>query len=260
MNCRKIMGLILSIFAGFYYLSADIKEIKSIKDVLSYGDGYATLFVFDIDNTILQCSNSKGTDQCFSAAVSYLQQKYNIDSLTAVQVVLPMYRKVVLNSGARLVEEVVPSVIRELQEKGHNVIALTARSGPLVEHSCQQLLSLDIKMSFIGKTFEVYLKHGKARFLFGSMFCGDNNKGDALACFLNNMNMKPIKIVFIDDKRKYLEQVEAVAQSMGIEFTGLRYGYCDEQVKSFALDDADKKLLDAQYGLSLNTKIVAQTT
>ena len=75
------------------------------------------------------------------------------------------------------------------------------------------------------------------------MFCASNSKGDGLKALLNTTAFTPKKIVFVDDKEKYLRSVMEAATDLGIEFVGIHYAHLAEKVKQFVLDDESKALL-----------------
>ena len=60
--------------------------------------------------------------------------------------------------------------------------------------------------------------------------------------FLHHIGFKPDKIIFIDDKLKYVTAVEKAVEAEGIEFVGIRYSRLDEEVKSFNIAKANQQL------------------
>ncbi len=258
MNYIKTIKITACFILSFSFLTAEIKEINDITNVKQYAKDNSTLVLFDLDNTVLKSKSPWGRDECFSASLNYLQNKHNISISDAVQIVLPSYRMAVYNEGINLVEKKVTNVINNLKENGKHVIALTARSTyKLVDTTQKQLNNHGIQFSFYNKQINNFANTTKlenALFAFGIMSCANNNKGTCLKHLLQYLKIKPTKIVFIDDKRKYLEQVEETLNSLGIEFLGLRYGFCDKEVASFTLTDTDKELLDQEYAKFDETK------
>lgn len=58
----------------------------------------------------------------------------------------------------------------------------------------------------------------------GVLFTGEyNKKGDIFVRFLSIIGQKPKKVIFIDDKRSHVEDVEKAAIEHGIECIGVHY-------------------------------------
>jgi hypothetical protein len=85
--------------------------------------------------------------------------------------------------------------------------------------------------SLKAKTFEGLEKgqslstksHAMPVFVKGIVFTNTVSKGQALNAFLKYAQFTPKKIIFIDDKRKYLESVEEIASAHNIPFMGIEY-------------------------------------
>ena len=206
-------------------------------------DDKKTLIIFDIDNTIAY-AEGRATDFWFSAMVSE-GIKRGMPELVAVKTVLPHYITAHETTPVHPVEEHGPAFIRSLQAQNIPVIALTSRSLPMIEHTFRQLNSLSIDFSLTAPTKETldFSLFEPARFANGIMFCGNNNKAHALAALLEKTNFKPEKIIYADDKEKYLKLVDQFAQSKNIEFVGIRASTLDQKVASFVLDEESKQLL-----------------
>ena len=116
------------------------------------------------------------------------------------------------------------------------VLGLTARSMVLMQKTVDNLASLGIGFSsgLHHRGFMVDMHH-PAFFYEGIIFCSGYGKGPVLKRFLEITGLRPSTIIMIDDKRSYLESVEAICRVAGIEFIGLRYGYLDEKVASYQL-------------------------
>jgi hypothetical protein len=69
----------------------------------------------------------------------------------------------------------------------------------------------------------------------GVLFANKEAKGPVLAAFLEQIDWKPKKILFLDDKLDYLQSVEEALQSKGIEFIG--YHYTEVEKRSILLEE-----------------------
>ena len=194
---------------------AEVHEIKSMKEILSFVDA-GTLLVFDIDSTVLN------------------------------PFALPLAP----------VEAETPELIRGFQKLGARSMAMTARPFSAVGITETQLTSIDVHFSEkpvfpsehvgIGKAIipcnedlrDVKLPPPPARdiILFkyknGIAYTGDKNKGRAMVALLKDLDFKPTKIVFVDDKSKNTNNVNLALEALEsgkIEHHEFRYGAMDGQ-------------------------------
>lgn len=246
---KKIICLLILINI-FLYVSAKIVEIKNIVEVEKHFKKTKKLLViFDIDNTIAESTKPEGGDQWFYAAIQYFQQQ-GLNYKETYNKILPLYIEFNKKNGIKLVEKEVVNVIQQLQKNNIPVIALTARSGSIIKTTINQLknLAIDFSKGSIAHHVVSFEKFSiPALFQQGIIFCGDNNKGETLKKFLKQTNLKPKKIIFIDDKRKCLSQVESTLKNSSIKFIGLRYGFLDEKVKQFNFSEAMLSLPTNNY-------------
>lgn len=126
------------------------------------------------------------------------------------------------------------------------MIALTSRSLPLKERTIDQLQRLGVIFSNMIEHDETGIQGLEALYAQGIIFCGSENKGAVLTSFLKQHGYAPKKIIFIDDKHKYLDAVQEHASQHSIEFFGIRYSGCDQKVKNYVLPEEDKVWLRDQ--------------
>lgn len=65
-------------------------------------------------------------------------------------------------------------------------------------------------------------------FKHGVLFCNGKEKGPVLSAFLESLNWKPQRIIFIDDRTDYLQTVEEALTETGIEFIGFHYTFLED--------------------------------
>lgn len=257
----KAVLLLFSLFLlSFGY--SEIIEIKYISEMEKYLQD-KPLVIFDIDNTIMCPNQTMGSDQWFNHRV----KKHEKDGSTAPDAVnkaLSEWMGVQCITDMRLVERHTAALIKDLQDKGFTVMALTTRDYGFALRTIQQLKSLDIHLERTCPTKEeIYFKNGEhCIYRQGILFTAGSHKGTALKKLLQEMRLQPKKIIFINDKHNHLTPVEEICEKEKIAFLGLRYGYLDEKVKSFSPALADlqfekfKALLsdqEAEKILSSNT-------
>lgn len=245
-------SLILLLIGSNTFCSATIVDTVFMEDVLKYVDGPSTLVVFDLDNTVFMSPFDFGGDQWFSYMLSEkVSQGLSFDQ--AVNTVLPLYIAAQQAIYFKLVEPAVETVITRLQQRHIPTIALTSRGVPLYDRTIDQLLHLRIDFSknplsdYMFDLSDAY----PACYKNGVLFGGSNDKGLMMTKFLRVMGIKPARVIFINDKEKYLHDVAVAMESLGIEYIGIRYGGADEEVKNFnpLLAQAQLNTFKLHYGL-----------
>jgi hypothetical protein len=220
-----------------------IIETDDLNDIMPYVDSN-TLVVFDIDDTIARPSQMLGTDAWFR----YLLHKYEqhgVDIDTALDNILPIVFQVHQQAMFLLVQPDTPSLIEQLQHHGIRTIALTSRSPILARRTVIQLNDLGIDFTrnqFIDYETLLPTMVYAAKYLSGIIFSSENDKGPLLIKFLNFVDHHPKRIIFIDDKRKYLDCVEQSAIQQGIEFFGFHYTRVKKECPPFDPQIAHQQL------------------
>lgn len=235
--------LILHLCASVFFTHADIVQKKNISSITEYVDenNKELLVILDLDNTTLRPTDlNKASDEWFCAASKYFVDQ-GLSSSAAIEKILPLYFKLQESAVVQPVEPEIVTLLQKFQNKGIPIIALTARSLEIEACTINQLKSIDIDFSVTspqikkGKDFSNLAK--PVRYSKGIMFCSGNSKGKTLLSLFEATDFWPNKVIFVDDKMKYLESVEKELAEAGInDFIGIRYGFLDEQVKNFKLD------------------------
>jgi hypothetical protein len=244
--------MLIRIFSLFVmvssFLGAEIRECSSLNEVLQEVR-QDTLFIFDLDNTLLRPCQTLGSDEW----VEYSLKKKKEEGLPSDEVkrsVIETWAAVQILTKMRLIEQDAPKVIEKLQEMGFPVMILTSRGEEVIRATRLQLLSaaIDMGKSPVCKT-NFYLKEfPQVGFFDGVLYAFGRNKGEVLTSFLHQIGFKPKRILFVDDKKSCLDAVARVEQE-GIEFLGLRYNRADPIVRSFDALLADIELEHLQGSL-----------
>ncbi|NGX56649.1 MAG: hypothetical protein K1060chlam5_00892 [Candidatus Anoxychlamydiales bacterium] len=226
---RYLVFFILLAFS----LNAKIIEIKNIKDIKPYITK-DTLVIFDLDNTIMEPIQEYGSDQWFAYQLNkYLKEKLSFED--ALQKTLYEWFEIQAITKVKLVENDVKDLISNLQEINHPIMGLTARDYDFALAAIKQLKSLNLNLSktapFKKNIFDDTL------FREGILFANGKNKGIVLSNFFK-------KIIYIDDKKHHVEEIEIFSKENKVEFIGFRYGYLDEKVKKFDHKISDKQKRD----------------
>lgn len=228
------------VFHLIFPLQGKIIEAHSIKDLSQYLQK-DTLIVFDIDNTLLECRQTFGSDQWFGNQIQH-HQTQGSDYQTALNQALKHWVDIQHQTHLQLIELQAPEFIKELQQLGYPVMALTTRGEEVASVTLEQLNAVNICMTVTAPYKEqAQLKHEKGESLCkeGVLFTAGGHKGYALAAYLKKAHYVPKRIVFINDKHSHLLPVEEMAEKENIEFIGLRYSQTDQKVQNYRKEIAD---------------------
>jgi hypothetical protein len=226
---RTVFTLVIALTVQI--ANAKVVEIKSMKEVIPYINS-RTLIVFDIDNTILEPTQTLGTDQAFGYWVEQEVKKGKPKDTAVVET----FKKAILvapTSRVRAVERKTPEFIAALQSSGLPVIALTARPGNWARGTLDQLASLHVDFTNSAPRLpSARLEH--ADYTNGVLFLAHpSNKGDALVEYIRASKIQPTRILFVDDKVNNVESVEKALNETEFEHASFRYGAADERVAAF---------------------------
>jgi hypothetical protein len=141
-------------------------------------------------------------------------------------------QKIVARVPVGLIESNAAETIKHLQAQGIWTFGLTARCinpdyMPSADRGTYEHLK-SVKIDFTQHPLMNKVNQETARFFsYGIIFTDHQEKGPYLEKFLQNMDLRPEKIVFIDDNVKQIKSVEKSLEKMGIPFIGYRYSNLD---------------------------------
>lgn len=203
-----------------------ISLIREIEPALERADAN-TLVVFDVDDVILSpkdlAERIKAEDASKAIVKEYLE-KYSREQGMRVDAIHMLSAKV------ELVEQRIKEIIDGLNEKGIRTIALTAMKirtlslvGDTLEWRVNQLKSLGLQFPWPHTSSRLDWTAERAGHLGGVFFSGDIPKGKALIKFLEHFKWRPNKVIFVDDREKNIESVQAACLEAGIPYNGFLY-------------------------------------
>lgn len=212
-------------------------ETNSLISVLDYVKE-DTLFIVDIDNTLIESSQHVGSIQWGD----YLAEEYAKEGGKTYEevdyFVSDYWCRVQPYIKVRCVDQNTPELFKKLHEKGITVLGLTARRPNEIDYTLQQLASVDIEMTQqILNTFRLDLSFQDGEpclYDKGILFCTPAHKKSAvLKAFLNQIGYLPKRIIFIDDKLSHVVDLERFAKELDAEYLGIRFSGADGRVKTF---------------------------
>jgi len=223
-----------------------------------------TLVVFDICNTLGAPPTDLASDQWFSAL---FQQGMN-DGKSVDEALSKALSPYCYAQHHRWLEPIEPDTVdtvKTLQQRGITVIALTARGLYLYYRTLEQLNRIDIDFTHTSPREPVapYGMKNQSLYSHGIIFAGSLDKGDLLLHWLDQLQFRPKKIIFVDDKSKNIEAVAHAMKKANYPFIGIRYGYLDKRVKNFDMHKTQQEyqaLLEASYDRTPINVFPFQTT
>jgi hypothetical protein len=229
-----MIGLLEKSVASYHHTLV-VHSILEAQNLLEKADK-ETLILIDVDSTL-----TTPTDPYLRrAAIHQYRAIYNAVTFGFT----PNQRRIfdhvlVTQSPSRLVENVWPHIIKNLQNKGIMILALTAAKmgplPPLLDHfpdwRYQQLKELGIDFSpiFPGSILFKDLEDWGGEhpgIEKGIIYSGHKiKKGEILPHVLSTINFSPTYIIFIDDKEDNIRSVSSTIQEKypHVKFLGIHY-------------------------------------
>jgi Protein of unknown function (DUF2608) len=258
---------------GVIYETSDLEGLKKEIQTLDAAD----LVIFDVDNTLLIHNDAILRPRGKLLNDRLLQTVLNNERISKKYPEGYLLSQVFSKLNSSLLDPEIVSIIKSLQHRNIKTIAFTAvGTGQLgiipdmMDWRIKTLKSLDIyfqtafphipSLLFADFKEKLSLPGFKEGILFSALY----PKGDVLKVFIQLLNWKPRKILFMDDKMHFLKSVEQAAQELGIDFVGLYYtasynapGYLDEKLAEFQfhyLAEQGRWLNDAEARKMLEQK------
>lgn len=208
-----------------------------------------TLIVLDVDETLITPCDAlwqqgRIWELDYAKQLPIAQENKCTNKHDQERGTLPALSRRLLFCNYQLVEEITAKSIEEMQAKNVKVIALT-NMGPgefgfipsIKEWRYAQLqkvgIVLDASFADLAIIFDQLppVQSGFPEFYRGILFAANNFKGTVLGTFLDSVDWKPTKVIFIDDKEKYIYSVQEEMAKRGIPFHGYIYNGAEKYTK-----------------------------
>lgn len=241
MILRRLM-IALTLLVSFVNTFGIIIESDDMHVICNHiSENKRVLILFDIDNTIARTTDILGSDEWNSYKLQELVAQ-GLSYQEALDIHLPLFFQLTHELDLELVDAKTSLLIAQLQNQNHHVCALTARSHPIKDRTAIQLQNIGI--NFVGSCpFVAQQYHDTCHCMHGIIFTGGTNKGAALHKVLQaHDHLEYDVVIFVDDKRKYLDEVELMLASYDVEFIGIRYSAADHYIHSYDAALADQLL------------------
>jgi hypothetical protein len=204
-------------------LEAKIIQTNQIEDVIPLID-QDTWFLVDLDNCMFEGAQAVGHAFCFYDDLQQRMEK-GMSRDEAISDAYPGWvRAQSVCTVKPLQESFVPTLLA-LQAKGITIMGFTHRQSAVAGPTVRQVASLGFDFTITAPSKSSFTIPAAIPALYsqGILFVGDYNKKiDIFTPFLSLIKRSPTKVVFIDDKRKNVEELEALTKN-GIEYIGVHY-------------------------------------
>lgn len=212
MKVRRIIFsfiFFLLCYFSFNFIGAEILQSDSLANINSYINTKNTLIIFDVDKTLIKYKPEyKQAKGCLK---NFKLKDFDIKWLFAEPV-----------------DKDAIKIIKELQKK-YKIIALTKCKKLVNYYKFYQLhlLGLDFSEAFPDIPFYYIIPskslNGQAFYDKGIICSGKNAKGPVLERFLEQNNIDPDQIIFVDNSIDNLKSAQEIAKKMNIPFIGIWY-------------------------------------
>ena len=206
-----------------FELRAKIIETQYVEEVIPLIDE-ETWFLVDLDNCLFEGAQALGHANWFYDLLQEkMQQGMSRDE--AITDFYPEWIKTQKVCKVKPLESNFVPLLLSLQSKGITIMGLTHRQPVIVDSTMKQVASLGFNFLPTAPSKESFVLPANTPTLYtqGILLVGDYNKKiDIFESFLSMTGKQPKKVVFIDDQRKNVAELEALSQ-YGIEYIGVHY-------------------------------------
>lgn len=220
-------------------IEAKILETKHVEDVLPLIDEN-TWFLVDLDNCMFQGAQALGHANWFYDQLQKRLEK-GMSREEAIADAYPDWVKTQKVCNVKPLEENFVPLLLMLQSKNITIMGLTHRQPSVADSTARQVSSLGFDFLTTAPSKDSFVVPAKTPTLYfqGILFVGDYNKKiDIFEPFLSLIKKNPKKIVFIDDKRKNVEELEGLTKC-GIEYIGVHYTAIEDSKPVYFPDVAE---------------------
>ena len=235
---------VLPLFACLSWLftvSGQIIEMPHFRHVLNYLTP-GSWVILDIDDTLMITNQMLGCDEWFLHRIKQKINEQHLSQTDALGEAVEEWEAVRKLTKVQIVEPETDKIIRQIQQKGYTVMALTTQGFGIASRTCQLLHAINIDLT---KTAPSYVDHYFMNVLGvlyqeGILFTSGTQKGKAFLKFCDVIKtVYPKRVIFVNDKKSHLDEMEKMLQERGLEFIGLRYSYSDAKKAAFRPEIAE---------------------
>jgi len=213
-------------------------KIDKLEEMQLENEDPDTLVIFNIDDTLITTTDIFLHPECNHIFLDIVHKKFTEIQLGRERKhFINLLSLTILEPERVLIEKSTPHFLQTLQQRGFKTLALTScptgQFGiiPKVEHlKINQLkdLGIDFSSSFDlpnAISFQEIRKtnHRPPLFEKGILFSKGYSKGEVLTAFLEQLDWKPSKVIFVDDLEENLQSMKKQLDALDIPFVGFHF-------------------------------------
>lgn len=195
----------------------------------------------DLDNTLFQARQALGhADWFYHLTQQRMEQGMSHDE--AFIDAYPLWIKTQGKCPVIAVEASFIEMIREWQKNGVVVMGLTHRQPSVTESTVKQIASLGLDFTLTAPSKEIFSLPASTPTLYqqGVLFVGDyEKKGQIILSFFDRIGKRPQQVLFFDDKKANVEELDNTLAQWGIDVLGVHYRAIEKTPKIFHLELAE---------------------
>jgi len=227
-----LLLLLISLYAKIGFAEIiETTDFSTVESHLATAD-QNTLVIFDIDEVIIETTDAILKPQ---HKPQFLKFEEELLERTSKEKVLYLRSIIFEEQSIRLVQDKILDTFNNLKSRNINIIAITyiptgprGRIAKFEDWGLSRLSKFGIDFRKFNNlkdhTFsEIPAKNGVPLTKNGVTFTALATKGVLLDAVLKQNNIKPKKVIFIDDKLSNLQSVETTCKNLNIPFTGIQY-------------------------------------
>jgi hypothetical protein len=231
--CSLIFLISLTLSKSVYAQDIQPITIGKFSDINKYIEDFkeGDLVIFDIDGVILT-----PTDTILKSKYRETRHKFldNLKQELGEKQFKDLYGKMVIQFGAEFVENDFPKFFYGIKSKQAKVIALTLMgpNNPYIDQEKDRvhyLTKMGINFDNLYRRKNIVIEHPSKRpqplFDSGVIFSRGYDKGKVLIKFLEDIEFKPKRIIFIDDRKDHAQTVAQALCSNNISGYSFHYNH-----------------------------------
>lgn len=240
--CLMIFRILFCTLASLipFQMEAKIIETRTIENILPLIDKDTWLLV-DLDNTTFEGKQALGHTKWFYDK-AHKKMKDGLTLEEATKECYPEWIEVQKVCPVNPVEAAFIPELNLLQQQGIIVMGLTHRQPSLVESTLRQVNSLGLNFFDSAPVKDSFIVPSETptKYVQGILFTEEyNKKGEIFVRFLSIIDQKPKKVVFIDDKKSHVEEMERALTGIGIGYIGVHYTAIEHAEKVYSPEIAE---------------------
>lgn len=254
----SILAFLLLFNLNAKIISTD--KISDLEEEFSKAD-INTIIIFDIDQTLTEPVDRARQGDVKEIVKKQIQQPLEV-----------MYQKLSpdqkyqiycerLKMKQQLVHQKLPNLIDILQSRGIKTLAITLNHSDktLMDENTEDIIEQRLKslginfqkswkdvdpleFSLKNNFFEKYERERTPEFKNGIIYTCHLPKGMFISEFLRKIPQKFSKIIFVDNQKKHIVDVENAIQNLKVEYIGIHFTYNISKTRPYPLDFQKAKI------------------